>query len=253
MSDAFAALLIGLGLGVTFFAGGIFSLKRKLLIENTPTSKIRSLAMGLVEIYGEVVPAEREILKSPLTGKDCVYYKYKVEEYRQSGKSGHWATIRSGEDMVRFFLKDDTGMVLVDPNRASVEIPKDFGWERGFMGKDPPGTVMKFMEQNDLHMKGFLGFNRNMRVSEHYIAPGDRLYIMGDAGDNPFVEEGTAKQSTEDVMIQKGPSKIYYISDSAEKDILRKLAWKTWGGILGGGFLIACCLILIFLYLGLPI
>ncbi|MDD5086676.1 MAG: hypothetical protein PHV16_02895, partial [Candidatus Nanoarchaeia archaeon] len=58
--------------GVFLFWEGIKTLKHKRLIENIPTSKIRSLAMGLVEIYGEVVPAYKEVLKSPFSNKDCV-------------------------------------------------------------------------------------------------------------------------------------------------------------------------------------
>ena len=39
-------------------------LREKRLIENILTSKIRSIAMGLVEIFGEVVPTEEKILKA---------------------------------------------------------------------------------------------------------------------------------------------------------------------------------------------
>ncbi|MDI6735416.1 MAG: hypothetical protein QME42_04345 [bacterium] len=69
-------ILIGPGL----FFYGFFKLKKKRLIEDIPTSKIRSVAMGFAEIKGK---ARQKIpLKSPLTSADCVYYKFLVEKER---------------------------------------------------------------------------------------------------------------------------------------------------------------------------
>src|SRR4030042_6307126 len=104
MSDAFFYLIAGFGAGIYFFFRGLFWFKEKKLIENMPTSKIRSLAMGLVEIAGEVVPAKKAVLKSPFSGKNCVYYRYTVEELRSSGTSSHWVTVKEGKEGVPFFL-----------------------------------------------------------------------------------------------------------------------------------------------------
>ena len=95
--------------GIILLIWGLISFKMKRLIENTPTSKIRSIAMGLVEIYGEVQPLKDNILKSPFSNNDCVYYKYNVKELRQTGKSSHWVTIKKGEEKKLFYLKDETG------------------------------------------------------------------------------------------------------------------------------------------------
>ena len=65
------------GFGVWSFFRGFKRLRRKRLIENIPTSTIRGLAMGLVELYGEA--RTKTPLKSPLTKADCVLYMYKIE------------------------------------------------------------------------------------------------------------------------------------------------------------------------------
>ena len=61
------------------------------LIENTPTAKIRSAVQGYVELNGQTRLMEGPVIVSPLSGKSCVWYRYKVEEkmeYRQAdGKS----------------------------------------------------------------------------------------------------------------------------------------------------------------------
>ena len=64
--DLFFWSVVGFGGGIFLFFKGLIWLKQKRLIENLPTSKIRSLAMGLVEIFGEVFPAEKKILIFPM-------------------------------------------------------------------------------------------------------------------------------------------------------------------------------------------
>lgn len=237
--------------GIFLFFKGFGWLRFKRLIENMPTSKIRSLAMGLAEVYGEVVPYEGKLLKSPMLDRDCVYYSYSIREERGSGKNRHWVTLKSGTDMVHFCLKDDTGKVLVDPEGAKVNFKKDLDVLSSF-GRDPPEVVKNAINRMSLSYETFLGINKTMKYEEIVIGPNDKLYILGTAGDNPFVEDTTAQKGVEDIMIRKGRNeKIYYISDKGEKDIVSSLKWKFIGGIFGGALLSISCLISIILYLGI--
>ncbi len=190
--------------------------------------------MGLVEISGQVIPIKDHMLKSPFSEKDCVYYRYTVEELRYAGKHRQWVTINKGERRELFYVQDETGMVLVDSNGASIEVARDNEFSSG-LGCDPPETVKHFLSTNNFSFENFLGMNKTMRYRESYIAPNDSLYILGTADDNPFVEDAKAPQGAEDVIIKKGnQEKIYYISDKQERDILRGLAWKVAGSIIGG-------------------
>jgi hypothetical protein len=59
-------LIIGLFvflIGIALFTLGLYFYKKKQLIADTPTSKIRSIAMGLVEIFGQVIPIKEDCLK----------------------------------------------------------------------------------------------------------------------------------------------------------------------------------------------
>jgi hypothetical protein len=44
--------LLSSGIGIALMAYGFSRMKRYMLIKDTPTSKIRSMALGLVEING---------------------------------------------------------------------------------------------------------------------------------------------------------------------------------------------------------
>lgn len=235
--------------GIVILIWGLISFKMKRLIENTPTSKIRSIAMGLVEIYGEVDPLKDNILKSPFSKNDCVYYKYSVEELRQSGKSASWVTIKKGEEKKLFYLKDETGSVLIDLTGAKIDIPTDKIFDSS-LGRDPPETVKQFLSTINIAWEGFLfGVNKTMRYTEYFIAPGDKLYIMGTADDNPYVKEASAEKSVEDIMIQKGKfEKIYYVSDKHEDAILLRYGLKTYVGLILGSISIILSLIILAMF-----
>jgi len=221
--------------GLALFIWGFLCFRWKRLIENIPTSKIRSIAMGLVEIFGEVTPSRHGILKSPFSQSDCVYYKYQVDELRSTGKHSQWITVSKGHDYRRFHLKDETGKVLVNPHMAKIDIPMDNQFKSA-PGRDPPETAKPFLAANKISYEGFLlGINRTMRYLEWFIAPGDKLYILGTAADNPYVEEGTVEKGVDDVMIKKGEyDKFYYISDRGERSVLFKFKAKSYAGIIFG-------------------
>jgi len=231
-------------IGIILFVFGIFSLKWKRLIENIPTSKIRSIAMGLVEINGSVVPVKGQVLRSPFSQKDCVYYTYQIDRLVSSGKSSHWQTIKSGKEIRYFYLKDETGMVLVNPAGAKIEIPRD-NMFKSSMGQDPPVASIPFLIANNVSYEGPLfGINYTMRYIEHFIAPGDMLYIMGTASDNPFMEETKAEIGSQDIMIKKGKhEKIYYITDKSEYDVLFWVKVKTYSGFIIGSLFVILSLI----------
>ena len=235
-----------LGIGLFFWA--LISFRKKRLIENIPTSKIRSIAMGLVEIFGEVVPSIDNILKSPFTQKDCVYYNYKIDELRSTGKSAHWVTIKKGWNYVYFYLKDDTGKVLVDPLDAKIDIATDNVFKSS-LGKDPSDTVKQFLQRENVNFEGSLfKINKTMRYTECFIQPKDKLYIMGTAADNPFVKDSSVIDGIEDIIIKKGKhDKFYYISDKNEKMILKHLNRIVICGFLFGSLLIILGLVLFYI------
>ncbi|MBR9682582.1 MAG: hypothetical protein GOV02_02815 [Candidatus Aenigmarchaeota archaeon] len=242
-TDMLQTGVISLIIGLIVFAFGINFFKKKQMIENIPTSKVRSLAMGLAEVQGTAVALKDKILKSPFTNKNCIYYKYSVEEYHHSKNGGYWATVKSGDKRSLFWLKDKTGMVLVNPKGADIDIPKDWRFHPTLFNSSPQkkveNKIKSFFKKEKIAYTSFFGFKRNLRFTEYYIAPRDKLYILGTAGDNPHKKEASAMHSVEDIMMQQGKDeKFFYISDKHEKTLLKSLAWKVYGSLLGGGFLV---------------
>jgi hypothetical protein len=245
--NLFFGALLGFGFGIVSFAIGLKSLFLKRMIENIPTSKMRSIAMGLVEVYGQVVPIRT--MKSPFSRKDCVYYRYDIEEQRTDNKGhSYWVNIKRAETSMPFRLKDETDSVMVDCNGANMNIKVDTVFESG-IGHDPPPQVLDFLKTNRIAHDSFLGFNKHMRYTEYFIAPGDSLYILGTAAENRGA--AASARHTDNAIIQKGENeKMFYISDRSEKEILSSLGWKVKLGVFGGAALAAGCLAFILFYLG---
>lgn len=80
-----------------------------------PTSKIRSLAMGLVEVEGKVSSSKQ--VTAPLSKEKCIAYYYTVHEVsRDSDGDKHYRLISTSEEYLPFEITDDTGTVSVVPD-----------------------------------------------------------------------------------------------------------------------------------------
>jgi hypothetical protein len=170
-NDFWIANAILIILAVNGFFGAFYFFSRKRLMENTPTSRIRSAAQGFVELEGRGVLLEGPPIIAPLTGTICTWYRYSIEELRRSGKKSSWVTLRSGQSNELFLLVDDTGECIVDPEGARVTPSgKDiwYGNSPHPDSKPRPGARSKFSIQSGRY-----------RYTEERLHLHDKLYAIG--------------------------------------------------------------------------
>lgn len=174
---------IGIAMGIYLFFRGFYLLKRRRLILDTPFSKIRSAAMGMVEVSGLAVGPYTMI--APVTGRACYYYRTVAWEWKREGKNNQWVKV-AGECMhLPFFLDDNTGRVLVDPRGAELDLHRDFQEEFNtsfFSRNDSPTSVDSFLARH-----GVATSNR-IKIEECCIKPKNALFILGTLGDNAGIE-----------------------------------------------------------------
>ena len=184
--------LVGAVAGLTLFYRGFRLLQRKRLIQNTPTSKIRSASLGLVEISG--LATGPYTIPAPITGRSSYYYRTLAWELRKSGKNNEWHKIADESLHVPFYLDDNTGQVLVNPQGAEMDIHRDFHQEYGqslFSENEMPPEVRSFVIRY-----GASG-DRRIRVDEYCIKPKNALFVLGTLGENPGLEVGPKPIRTE--------------------------------------------------------
>ena len=235
----YLALGAGGGLGSSIY--GFVLNHRKSLIESIPTSPIRSLAVGLVEVSGRAQPG-RELLRAPFSGLPCVLFSYKVEARRESRNGARWETIAKGTSAEPFFVQDQTGKVLVVPLNAQLILPDNRTTRNNWFGTLPEQTIQGLLKLG-IAVDGWFG-EKTIRCSEASILPDETVYVLGTAQ-----EHGGAAESTENsarLFIGSSRDHDFIISDRSEKELLSRLRWQVFAFLGGGPALAVLCLLLIF-------
>lgn len=225
-------------MGALGFFRGFKIRAEKKLIENIPTSTVRGLAVGLAEVQGSAAVFQK-MLQSHFTKIECVFFRYKVEEYRSSGKSGRWVTIAEYSSPELFCLEDETGKVLVDPADAEYFLAEDRKYNLGFGAKDKD-TFEGGLTTLGISAQGFLGMDKSLRCSESYVLPGDRIYVMGTAC--PQTGGEYSAQGADNLCLRKEGDSFFCISDESEKELRASLSRKMYFYLYGGPALTVCCL-----------
>ena len=175
---------IGAAVGVYLFYHGFRLLQRKRLIMDTPSSKIRSASMGLVELNG--LATGPYTMTAPITQVPCYYYRSMAWQWQQRGKNSEWVKVADEGLHVPFYLDDNTGRVLVDPQGAEMDIHRDFHEEysNSFFSSRPdvPSNVFAFLSRHGVST------DRKLKVEEYCIKPKNALFILGTLAQNPGLE-----------------------------------------------------------------
>ena len=225
------------GLGLSVY--GVAINNRKQLIESIPTSAVRSLAVGLVEVSGSAQP-ERAPLRAPFSGLPCILYSYTVEERRQSGKETRWQTIAEGTSKEPFYVEDETGRVLVVPFDAQLIMSDKRTTRSNWTGTLPEETILGLLKLG-IAVDGWFG-QKTIRCTEAFILPQERVYVLGTAQEQRSLGGGT--ENSAHLYIGSNGDNEFIISDRSEKDLLSSLQWQLWASIGGGPALTLLCMLL---------
>lgn len=177
--EPFALVAIFGVAAVAIGAGFYFNKDRRIrrLLKKSDRVEIAQFPDGAsAKVVGAVV-VENQHLNAPLTGRPCVYYEARVEEYKSRGKSGSWVTVIREVAGVPFFVRDSSGEALIDPSGANVAIDTDSKTKSGtFDGATP--TEEAFLNRHGRESKGWV-FNKSLRYREGVFEPGETVAAFG--------------------------------------------------------------------------
>ncbi len=175
---------VGGAVGIYLFYRGFRTLQQRRLILDTPASKIRSASMGLVEVNGLAVGPYT--IPAPITAVPCYFHRTIAWQLKQAGKNKEWQKVAEESMHVPFFLDDNTGRVLVDPQGAEMDIHRDFHEEYSgsFFGSDDdvPANVASFLARHGV------ANDHKLRIDEYCIKPKNALFILGTMATNAGIE-----------------------------------------------------------------
>ena len=182
---------VGTCVGVYLFYRGFRMLQRKQLILNTPSSKVRSAAMGLVEVTG--LATGPYTMPAPITGLPCYYYRTMAWRWERRGKSSEWVKVADESLNLPFYLDDSTGRVLIDPNGAEMDIHRDFHEEYNSLFSstlEVSTPVCSFLARQGVST------DNKIKIEEYCIKPKNALFVLGTLAENPGIEVSATPRRT---------------------------------------------------------
>jgi E3 ubiquitin ligase len=207
-------------LGLIFFISFFYYLKRARLIEDTPTSRIRSAAQGYVELVGAVSADDTGGLVTPLSGTPCVWYDFKVQRYRSSGKNSHWHTIKKGTSEQWFQIDDRTGVCIIDPQGAEVLTEHSRTWYGNSESPTQQGNKRNGLLQN---IRG-----RRYRYIEKFIYVHDVIYALGHFQSQGGGRNVPSNHQMTGKIIQEWRQDYNKILQQFDQDGNREIDLKEW-------------------------
>ncbi len=190
--DWFLLTVLFVGALICLFAA-LRMFHRARLIEDMPTSKIRSCPQGYVELFGTAKWMEGPEIHAPLSGLPCVWYSFTVEEYVEHSKQ-KWRRINSGVSDELFILEDDTGACVIDPEDAEVTPSSNSTW----YGKERLGP-RTHTSPLDVLSGALFQSGQKYRYSERRLDVYESLYAIGE-----FCSIGTDyRQDIKDAALER--------------------------------------------------
>ncbi len=164
----FVALIVAVSAAALVWnALASFKLRR---LEDRPTSRVRSLAAGPVELAGR---ADAATLVAPVSGEACVYWDYAI--WRDDGDDGMELVVAHDSAAWPIPLRDDTASLWIDARGAELVTLHEARFEVATGSRRNP-RLARFLE---LHR---VDGERKTRVHERRIAAGDPLFVRGVCG-----------------------------------------------------------------------
>jgi HEAT repeat protein len=181
------AFFLFLGLGVSgllaYFA--LRARRRAATMAETPFSNVDRLGRGprqVCKVRGRVV-AQEELIRSPLGRRDCVYYRFVVQEQRtvhsQNGSHTTWVNVVDDKQSVAVCVEDDTGSVRVPLDEADVTL-KSAESQKSGMFRDPPARLRRLLAERYGRSTQGLLFNKTLRYIESALEDGANVIVVGE-------------------------------------------------------------------------
>jgi len=227
LSQALFWAALGIVTGPYLFYRGFRLLQRKRLILDIPRYTVRGAAMGPVQISGKAVGPYT--LVSPLSRRDCLYYKVVVRAQRQAASA--YSTYLWDRDLalVAFcfrwlrqlfrekggqiidemcaplFVDDGTGELMICPKGAEMQLARFEGDGGDYLAR----VLLRH------------GYARDALESaeEFCIQPQEAMFVLGTLGENPWARKNPDSEVSE--LSRIGPG---FVSE-AEADLLRQQAF----------------------------
>ncbi len=225
-------VLIFICVMIAAFVFYVVHYRTQMVILDTPTSKVHGVFIGRVEVQG-IAECDNPV-RAYLSDIECVWSRYQVHELcvraTNRGKKtllkDEWVMITERITSTPFYLRDDTGSILVDPKNATVICDKVFS--RDVTPKDPMyfGKCSMKEDPSSLHKR---------RYTEYALLRAGSVYVFG------YAQERT-DGVVAPMIADHDTLPMYYIVAGTQQDATKHTALqkRSFLLVLLGAYVLAC-------------
>lgn len=163
---------VGLGYGPVLFYRSFKTMHTRRLIADTPSARIRSMAMGLVEVNGTAEP--RSSVNAPFSGKTCAYWEVDISQLVRNS----WDVVYRDQSGSPFFLRDEDAVALVYPHGATCKIP--FATDEVWAASNLPPPYDEYWRTHKSAIPRLARLGQ-LRFRERTIDVGAKVFVLGTA------------------------------------------------------------------------
>ncbi len=250
-------LLAGCGVigGLGLLARGLLTHRSSILVGDTSTSTISSIAAGEVRISGIIEPAELTLV-SLLQSVACVYYRATV------GRSDDTSAIDTGfveERSIGFRVRDATGSIRIFPRGARFDAPIRFSEDGGVLRAsisglsirtgpatrtgelDREAAIAELLQVRDPRAEDAssgLGYDQNRRsYREARLEIGDAVTVVGRAIPYSDLNDPVASDYGSEIdLLESDPEVAADLAEARASGTLAGDPATAWGNAAIPGF-----------------
>jgi hypothetical protein len=246
--------------GMFIFFKGFRDLKKRRVVEDIPTSTVRGLALGLVELIGK--PFRQHVYRTPFSNRECVFCSYSVDVlleeclgfpsseekcYVNGIEGSNWAHCIKGSigEKEDFIINDGTGEVVVLMKGAHFIWNDNINYEKKYSTlNDVPDFLYDFLKKHvGILYKDYVVRKKGLRVRfrEQIVTSNDSLYVIGTARKQSKKRFHSFNQDHElsDVAIEKiDRHEIFVVSNYKQNKVINTFDGYALGWALLGGFIV---------------
>lgn len=128
-----------------------------------PTSKVRSVAMGLAELQGRLIMIEP--LMTPIEDKECIGFRYVIDDISTDSDGKERFSNQLDETKFNpFYLADETGQIKVNPENLSFVL---YGHHAQYRNNGKRYTLYVATPQQRVLMIGKVSLENNTPILEY--------------------------------------------------------------------------------------
>ncbi len=187
--ELFMFPVIGVCAGLYLFFTGFRDLKAKRTIQDIPTSKISTGAVGTnVEVKGEIIIENENLALGPISNKPCAFYSLEIQKLVKTKNSSHWKTIDSFYSDKGFYIDDKSGANALVLVKGAIIKRKGFAQKFQMSSNNFDEMPTNLRKELSLHKKELKRFklkdtswlfSKRYRFLEWIFSQGEPIYVLG--------------------------------------------------------------------------